>query len=59
MIENQSDNIDIIENDVSNQDDAPDDASSVEDKIIANDEVSSGEFSRFETSLSFLLILSD
>ena len=41
MIENQSDNIDIKENDVSHQDDAPDDSSSAEDKIIENDELSS------------------
>ena len=40
MIENQSDNIDIKENDVSNQDDAPDDTSSAKDKIIQNDELS-------------------
>ena len=37
MIENQSDNIDIKENDVSNQDDAPDNTSSAEDKIVEND----------------------
>ena len=41
MIENQSDNIDIKENDVSNQDDTPDDISSAEDKIIENDQLSS------------------
>ena len=41
MIENQSDNIDIKENDVSNQDNAPGDNLSVEDKIIENDESSS------------------
>ena len=40
MIENQSDNIDIKENDVSYQDDAPDDTSTAEDKIIENDELS-------------------
>ena len=40
MIENQSDNIDIKENDVSNQDNAPVDVSSAEDKIIENDELS-------------------
>jgi len=39
MIENQSDNIDIKENDVSNQDNAPEDSSSAEDKIIENDEI--------------------
>ena len=37
MIENQSDNIDIKENDVSNQDNAPEDTSSTEDKIIDYD----------------------
>jgi len=37
MIEIQSDNIDIKENDVSNQDNAPEDSSSAEDKIIEND----------------------
>ena len=36
MIENQSDNIDIKENDVSNQDNASEDTSSPEDKIIEN-----------------------
>jgi len=41
MIENQSDNIDIKENDDSNQDNAPEDTSSTEDKIIENDELSS------------------
>ena len=33
MIENQSDNIDIKENDVSNQDNVPEDTSSAEAKI--------------------------
>ena len=41
MIENQSDNIDIKENDESNQDNAPENTSSAEDKIIENDELSS------------------
>ena len=41
MIENQSDNIDIKENVVSDQDNVPDDNSSAEDKIIENDELSS------------------
>ena len=46
MIENQSDNIDIKENDVSNQDNAPEDTStaedvsSTEDQITENDELS-------------------
>jgi len=40
MIENHSDNIDNKENDVSNQDDAPDNTSSAEDKIVENDELS-------------------
>ena len=34
MIENQSDNIDIKEDDVSNQDNATEETSSAEDKII-------------------------
>ena len=38
MIENQSDNNDIKENDVSNQDNGPVDVSSAEDKITENDE---------------------
>ena len=37
MIENQSDNIDIKENDVSNQVNNPEDASSVEENIIDSD----------------------
>ena len=41
MIENQSDNIDIKENDVSNQDNGPEDSSYSEEKIIENDELSS------------------
>ena len=41
MIENQSDNIDIKENDVSDQDNVSEDTSSAEDKIIENDELSS------------------
>ena len=41
MIENQSDNIDNKENDISDQDNAPEDTSSAEDKIIENDELSS------------------
>ena len=40
MIENQSDNIDNKENDVSDQDNAPEDTSSSEDQIIENDELS-------------------
>ena len=41
MIENQSDNIDIKENDDSNQDNSPEDNASSQDKIIENDELSS------------------
>ena len=41
MIENQSDNIDIKENDVSNQDNVPEDNSSAEDTINDNEELSS------------------
>ena len=41
MIENQSDNIDNKKNDVSNQDNAPEEAATSEDKIIENDELSS------------------
>ena len=40
MIENQSDNIDNKENDISDQDNTPKDASSSEDQIIENDESS-------------------
>ena len=49
MIENQSDNIDIKENDVSNQDNAPEDTSSAEDKIIENDELSSSKTEEINT----------
>ena len=49
MIENQSDNIDMKEDDVSNQDGAPDDNSSVEDKIIENDELSSQKTEEINT----------
>ena len=41
MIENQSDNIDNKENDISDQDNAPEDAPSSENPIIENDESSS------------------
>jgi len=41
MIENQSDNIDIKENDVSNQDDAPEDTSSTQNSTTEYDELSS------------------
>ena len=37
MIENQSDNIDIKENDVSNQDDAPKESSSSQNSTTEND----------------------
>ena len=40
MIENQSDNIDIKENDFSHQDNAPENNSSAEDKITENKELS-------------------
>jgi len=49
MIENQSDNIDIKENDVSNQDNAPEDISSAKDKIIENDELSSEKTEEINT----------
>ena len=49
MIENQSDNIDIKENDVSNQDNVPEDITSVEDKIIENDESSSEKTEEINT----------
>jgi molecular chaperone GrpE len=41
MIENQSDNIDIKENDVSNQDNAPEDNLSIEEQVIEKDELPS------------------
>ena len=41
MIENQSDNFDNKENDVSTQDNVPEDTSSSDDKTIGNDELSS------------------
>ena len=40
MIENQSDNIDNKENDVSNQDNAPEDILSTQNSNIKNDELS-------------------
>ena len=40
MIENQSDNIDIKENDVSHQDNAPENDISAEEKITENKELS-------------------
>ena len=40
MIENQSDNVDIKENDFQNQENALEDTSSVENKLIENDESS-------------------
>jgi len=49
MIENQSDNIDIKENDVSNQDNVPEDTSSAEDKIIENDKLSSQKTEEINT----------
>ena len=49
MIENQSDNIDNKENDVSNQDNTPDDTSSAKDKIFENDELSSQKTEEINT----------
>jgi len=49
MIENQSDNIDSKENDISDQDNAPEDTSSAEDKIIENDELSSEKTEKINT----------
>jgi len=49
MIENQSDNIDIKENDVSNQDDAPEDTSSIQNSTTENDELSSQEKEEINT----------
>ena len=49
MIENQSDNIDIKENDVSNQDDAPEDKSSSQNLTTDNDELSSQKIEEINT----------
>ncbi len=49
MIENQSENIDIKEDDVSKQDNPPDDTSFTEDKIIENDELSSEKIEEINT----------
>jgi len=49
MIENQSDNIDIKENDVSNQDDAPEDTSSSQNSTTVNDELSSQKTEEINT----------
>ena len=49
MIENQSDNIDIKENDVSNQENAPEDTSSAGEQIIENDELSSQKTEEINT----------
>ena len=49
MIESQSDNINNKENDFSNQDNAPDDGSSLEDKKIENDESSSQKTEEINT----------
>jgi len=54
MIENQSDNIDIKENDVSDQDNIPQDTSTSEDKIIENDELSSQKPEEINTRLEQL-----
>ena len=47
MIENQSDKIDNKANDISDQDNAPEETSSAEDKIIENDEFSSQKNNEF------------
>ena len=49
MIENQSDNIDIKENEVSNQDNAPEDTLYAEDKIIEKDKLSSQKTEEINT----------
>jgi len=49
MIENQSDNIDIKQNDVSNQDDAPEDKSSSLNSTTENDELSSQKTEEINT----------
>jgi len=51
MIENQSDNIDNKESDISDVDNALEDTSSPEDKIVENDELSSN-LDEFLISLS-------
>ena len=49
MIENQSDNIDIQENNVSNQDTAPENTSFADDKLIENDKLSSKKTEEINT----------
>jgi len=49
MIENQSDNIENKENDISEQDNTPEDASSPEDQIIDNEESSSQKTEEINT----------
>jgi len=49
MIENQSDNIDNKENDISDQDNVPENTSSAEDTIIANDELSAQKTEEINT----------
>ena len=49
MIENQSDNIDNKENDVSNQDNAPEESSSTQHSTTENDELSSQEREEINT----------
>jgi len=49
MIENQSDNIDIKEDDVSNQDNAPEDISSTQNLTTENDELSSQKTEEINT----------
>ena len=49
MIENQSDNIDNKENEVSIQDNLPEDALSPEDKVIENEESSSEKSEKINT----------
>ena len=49
MIENQSDNIDNKENDISDQDNTPEDTASLEDPIIDNEESSSQKTEEINT----------
>ena len=49
MIENQSDNIDITENDVSSQDNPPEDTSTSKDQILENDESSPKKSEKINT----------
>nr|WP_075486761.1 nucleotide exchange factor GrpE [Prochlorococcus marinus] len=49
MIENQSDNIDITENDVSSQDNPPEDTSTSKDQTLENDELSPKKSEKINT----------